>query len=106
VAVGGSGTFTTTEPVLCTGSILRVNADVIAAGGSIKVGVVGDGILTLDNAVPVTTNATNALLAWKSEGAHPLERLKGKKIKLVFQVEGAQLYTVLFDSSSTWEGGG
>lgn len=72
---------------------LHLTADV-HVGGSVKVGVAGNLALSVDAAVPVTTNATSRLLTW-SRGAS-LHGLLGQNITLVFKLIDAQVYTVTF----------
>jgi len=97
LGVGGSGTFTTTVPVLCTGGTLQLTADVLAARGSVRVGVAGDAALSVEKVVPVTSISTRHSLAWRGGS---LLALRGKNISLVFKLAHAQVYTVSFKQTT------
>jgi hypothetical protein len=84
----------TTRPVTFKGTHLFVNA--AAAHGSLRAEVLdeaGHSIapFTLENCVPVTGDRTQLPIHWK--GAADLSALRGKPIRLHFQLENASLYS-------------
>jgi hypothetical protein len=92
--VAGSGTITTTA-VLVTGvGVLTVTADILHTGGSVRLGAVGESGLSVFDAVPITTNVTDAAVLFA--GGKTFEGLIGKDVRLVLVAEKAMVYTVGF----------
>lgn len=83
-----------TKPVECSGNRLRVTAD--AAGGSLRVGVLGADGLELESCRPVTANVTDHELEWNGDA--DAASLKGKRIQLRFEMKAATLYSFSFIS--------
>jgi hypothetical protein len=94
----------TTCPLALRGDRLLVNAD--ASGGSIRTAVLDeegaaiDGF-QLDSAAPVSIDALHLPLRWSKTGDN-LATLKGRKIRLQFEIRGnAKLYAYrVVDSAS------
>ncbi len=83
----------TTTPVACTGDKLRLSADV-SGSGSIKVTVLDKQKKELAEGEPITKTVTDAPIRWKK--GFSLGKLKGKEIRLRFELRGAQLYSFTF----------
>lgn len=83
-----------TEPVQCAGKQLRLSAD--AEGGTLRVAVVDANGLGMDDCEQITTNVTDGLVSWR--GGHDLTMLKGKSIRLRFELKAAKLYAFSFTS--------
>jgi hypothetical protein len=81
-----------TRPVVWDGGQLCVSAD--AAGGSVRVAIVGEDRLGLDRCVPITANVTDSRVHWRN-GARP-ERMRGRKVQLQFEVRDATVYAFSF----------
>ena len=87
----GIGTIVT-KPIPCTGKGLRVNVD--AAKGALRVGVLDAGRRGLADCRPITADATDGIVMW--QGGKDLAALKGKKIRLRFELKSATLYAFRF----------
>ncbi len=81
-----------TKPVKCTGKRLCVSAD--AAGGSLRVGVVGGEGFGLGQSEPITKDVTDEAVAW--ETGRDLSAYVGKSIQLSFELKSACLYAFSF----------
>jgi hypothetical protein len=92
--MSGTGEFTTRN-VTVTGADLFVSADVMQ-GGSVAVGVVGHGSLSVDDAVPITADATDKTVAFK--GGATLKGLVGTEVTLQIRLTKATIYTVGFSA--------
>jgi hypothetical protein len=79
-----------TQPMLATGEPLRVSAD--AQGGSLRVAVLDAEGYALDDCQPITANVTDGVVRWK--GDKDLAALKGKTVRLKFELDKATLYAV------------
>jgi len=88
---GKPGTVVT-KPIQCAGKRLCVSAD--AAGGSLRVGVVGGEGFGLGQSEPITKDVTDATVAW--ETGRDLSAYVGKSIQLRFELKSACLYAFSF----------
>jgi hypothetical protein len=84
---GGKG-LVTTQPLACSGEPLRVSAD--AKGGALRVAVLDAEGYGLGDCEPVADNVTDAIVKWK--GGRDLSALKGKAVRLQFELQSARLY--------------
>lgn len=84
---GGAGSLTT-QPMLCTGEPLRLSAD--AHGGSIRVAVLDAKGFAATDCQPVRANVTGGIVGW--QGGKDLSALKGRVVRLRFDLRGARLY--------------
>ena len=84
---GKPGTLVT-QPMVVADETLRISAD--AKGGSIRVAVLDTEGFGLDDCLPITDNVTDAPVQWK--GGKGLSALKGKTVRLKFQLTAASLY--------------
>ena len=84
---GGKGVVVT-QPMRCTGEPLRVSAD--ARGGSLRVAVLDERGFELDRCHPISADVTDAEVEWK--GAKRFSSLKGKIVRLQFELDSAKLY--------------
>ena len=83
----------TTTAVVCTGDKLRLSADV-PEGGSIKVTVLDRQNKELAEGEPIARTVTDAVVRWNK--GFSWEELKGKEIRLRFELRDAQLYSFAF----------
>ena len=83
----------TTTPVAWTGKELHLTADV-GEGGGVKVTLLGEGGGKLAESRPIGTTATDAQVEWPD--GSPGENLKGKTVRLRFEVRNAKLYSFCF----------
>jgi hypothetical protein len=81
-----------TRPILCNGRRLAVSAD--AKGGSLRAAVRDVPGLGLADCRPVTADVTDAVVKWAGGG--DLAALKGRPIRLVFELRSARLYALRF----------
>lgn len=81
-----------TKPILCTGKHLRVSAD--AAGGSLRVGVLGAEPFNLEACRRIATDVTDYSVEWKD--THTLGALKGRQIRLCFEMQASKIYAFAF----------
>ena len=81
-----------TKPIECTGKHLRVSAD--AAGASLRVAVLGAESFSFEACRRITTNVTDCSIEWK--GAHNLAALKGRPVRLAFELQGSKIYAFSF----------
>lgn len=85
-----------TRPIRCTGSTLRVSADV--RGGSLRVAIVGADGFSLEACRPITQDATDAVVQWSD--AHDLSGLMGRTVRLKFHLRRARLYAFSFTKAA------
>lgn len=79
-----------TVPLLATGEPLRISAD--AAGGSVRVAVLGHGAYSAQTCVPITADVTDAPVQWTTAD---FRQLRGRLVQLQFTLTGrARLYAV------------
>lgn len=83
----------TTTPVVCAGDKLRLSADV-SRSGSIKVTILDKDNKKLAVGEPMKQTVTDAQVKWPK--GFSLEKLKGKRIKLKFELRDAKLYSFSF----------
>jgi len=94
IAGGSNKTcIVTTKPVTVVGGSLRLSADVVPSG-YVKVTVLDKGNRKLAESKPGTRTVTDAEVAWKK--GFSLEKLKGKVIRLRFELRDAKLYSFTF----------
>ena len=86
---GGRGTIVT-QPMLATGEPLRISAD--AQGGSLRASVLDADGYDLEACEPIVADVTDGVVQWK--GHKGLESLKGKTVRLKFELRGAKLYAL------------
>ena len=93
----GTGAFIS-RSVLCTGPVLRLTADVVAAGGSVSVGLAGGGAagLSVADASPIVANTTDGAMVF--HGGKDFRSLVGKQVTLDIEIKDAMLFTVGFFS--------
>ncbi|MBN2296175.1 MAG: hypothetical protein JXM70_27335 [Pirellulales bacterium] len=84
-----------TRPIRCTGEQLRVSVD--ADGGSLRVAVLDADGLSLEKCRPITADVTDGVVRW--DGVTDLGSLRGKDIRLKFELKNAKLYAFTFDGS-------
>lgn len=89
VDAGGKGMLTTGR-VRLERDELRVSAD--AAGGCLRLSLLDDSGRPLATALPVTSNVTDAPLAWPE--SNPLPALRGRVLRLRAELDRAVLYAV------------
>lgn len=75
-----------TRPVEVTGDKWLVNA----AGGEVRVGVLGDERLSVERCTPIHGDHVDAQCRWR--GAD-LKHLRGKRVQLVFALRSARMYS-------------
>ena len=92
--MAGTGTVRT-RAVRCTGPALVFSADV-AAGGSVRIGVVGAEGLEPSDATPVTGDVTDHAVSFA--GGRTLAGLVGKDVVLELALDRAAAFTVGFKS--------
>jgi len=85
--------FITTKPLLVTGRSLTLSADV-QEGGFIKTRILNDIGEGLAEAKPVRQTVTDAKVEWRSE--FTTKTLKGKTVRLRFELRNAKLYSFSF----------
>jgi hypothetical protein len=90
-SASATGTVTT-KPLLCSGSRLRVSAD--AGEGRLRVSVLGGEAHALDRCRPIQANVTDEEVRW--DGGQGLGAMKGKQVRLQFELQGARLYSFTF----------
>ncbi len=78
--------------VRCVGRRLVLSAD--AAGGTIRVGILGRSGYELSKCKPIEMNGTDCEVVWN--GDSDLTSLHGENIRLVFEIEKARLYAFGF----------
>jgi hypothetical protein len=81
-----------TEPLACSAAALRITAD--AKGGEIRVAVLDADGRRAGSSQPVTENVTDAAVGWQT--GRGLAGLRGKPIRLRFQLTRAKLYSFRF----------
>jgi len=80
-----------TKPVTCSGKRLWITAD--AEGGRVRVEVIGEKGPSLADCAPLTGTLTKAGVRWKGGD---LSALRGKGVRLRFELTGATLYSFGF----------
>jgi hypothetical protein len=90
---GRPGSFIT-RPVAWSGTELRVTAD--ASGGSIRVGVQDAPGFELERCLPITSSVTLGPVSWR--GAPGAARLRGKPVRLQFEIRNATVYAFGFET--------
>jgi hypothetical protein len=80
-----------TAPVVCSGTQLRITAD--APSGSVRVGILNAEDLSGEACEPIVGNVTEKTVAWQGQ---TLESLKGKPIRLRFELHNAKIYSFTF----------
>ena len=89
---GNSATITTVT-LVCSGATLRLSAD-ISKVGSVQATVLDGNNNLLATAEPITRTVTDAGIEWPEWFS--LQKFKGKKIRLRFEVKSAKLYSFSF----------
>ncbi len=84
----------TTTPVLCPGDKLRLSADV-SRSGSIEVTLLDQDNEELAVGEPIKQTVTDAEIKWP-EG-FSLEKLKGKEIRLKFELRESKIFSFSFE---------
>ncbi|MFH1005903.1 MAG: hypothetical protein V1800_00185 [Candidatus Latescibacterota bacterium] len=84
----GIGTLAT-RPIVCGGRDLRVTAD--AAGGTLRVGILGAEGYGLDECLPIRGDVTRARVTWRGVG---LASLGDRPLQLQFELRSAKLYAI------------
>ena len=82
----------TTKPLPCVGQRLLVSAD--AKGGALRVAIVGEEARGLAQCEPIRADVTDGEVRWK--GAADLSALRGKPVRLRFELRSARLYAFRF----------
>ena len=83
----------TTKPILWSGEVLKINADV--EDGAIRVGIDGDRDRTTSKCMPITDSLINGSVKW--DGAHDMADLNGSAVRLRFEIKGdAKIYSFSF----------
>jgi len=85
--------FVTTRPVLAVAGSLRISADVVMSG-FVKVMLLDEKNRELAQSELISKSVTDAVLQWKDDFS--FEKLKGKKIKLKFELRDSKLYSFSF----------
>jgi hypothetical protein len=75
-----------TQPMLCTDETIRVTAD--AENGSVRLGIASERMV--NDCIAITSNITDQPVQWKKTAG--LTPLKGRIIRLVFELDKATLY--------------
>jgi hypothetical protein len=78
----------TTQPVRCTGDPLRVSAD--AVKGALRVAVLDEKGVELSQSEVFSSDGSDAEVKWR--GGKTFEALKGRTVRLRFELESATLY--------------
>ena len=91
----------TTNAVTVVGDSLCISADV-APSGYVKVTVLDKDNKRLAEGELVTTTVSDARIQWKDGFA--LENLKGKEIKLKFELRESKLFSFSFEGSAIFDG--
>ncbi len=90
---GNKSARITTTAVVCAGDTLQISADVVK-NGSITVTALDGQQKVLAESDPITTTATDAVVRWND--GHSLETLKGRRIRLRFELKDSKLYSFSF----------
>jgi len=88
------GTIVTRE-LLCTAKTLGVTADVVTSG-YVKVTICDNKNKELAQGELITKTVTDAEVQWKK--GFSLAKLKGKKVRLRFELRDAKLYSFSFSN--------
>ena len=92
-AVPGKTGVVTTKPILCSGAVLKINADV--KDGTIRVGIDGDTTRSTEKCMPITDSLINGTVKW--DGAHDMADLNGSAVRVRFEIKGdARIYSFSF----------
>jgi len=81
-----------TEPVVCSGKVLRVTAD--ARGGSVRATVLDADGTPVAVGQPVAADVTDAPVAF--EGGGDLAKARGRRVRVRFEISRAKLYAFAF----------
>ncbi len=90
---GDKPAFITTTPIVCTGNELQLCADV-RRNGFIKIKLFDKDNKELAESKPIKRTVTDAQVKWQK--GFSLEKLKGKEIRLRFELRDAKLYSFSF----------
>ena len=94
--LAGTGFASTVLLAVPINSLLTVSIDVMAKGGSVRIGAAGVAGLDAASAVPLTTNCTDAVV--KFGPGRSFAELGGTSVVLEMQIESAMVFTVGFKS--------
>lgn len=87
-SVRGQTGILETRPLVCTGAPLRVTAD--AQGGQIRVTAIDAKGFECDGCEPISSDVTDAKVTWRT--GVDFAALKGKTVRLRFELKDAKLY--------------
>jgi len=90
---GDKPAFITTTPVVCTGSMLRLCADV-GKNGFVKVMLLDKDNRRLAQSKLIKETVTDAEVKWMD--SFSFENLRGKNVRLRFELKNAKLYSFNF----------
>lgn len=90
--------FITTTPIVCTGNNLQLCADV-RKNGYIKIKLFDEDNNELAGSQSIKQTATDAIVNWQK--GFSLKNIKGKNVKLEFQMKKAKLFSFGFDMKSS-----
>ena len=82
----------TTQPLLCTGNQLSINAD--ASQGRLRVAVVGQPQRQMDDCQPLIGDLRHGQVIWQN--GQSLAPLRGQRIRLRFELQSATLFAFTF----------
>lgn len=86
----------TTQPLLCTGSQLSINAD--AGQGQVRVAVVDHPALPMTAGQPLVGDLRHGQVSWQNQQS--LAALIGQPIRLRFELQSATLFAFTFHNAS------
>lgn len=86
-----------TKPVVCTGKDLQVCADV-EKKGYVKIKLLDSDNKLLAESKPIKKTVPHADIQWKA--GFSLEGLRGKNVKIEFELKNARLFSFAFDPKS------
>lgn len=91
--VSGTG-VATTVPIKVTGPTLTISVDLLAPGGSVRIGAKGASSLGVDASTLITANSTDAAVQFAD--GKSFASLVGSNVTLVILAKDAIVYTVGF----------
>ena len=91
--VSGTG-VATTVPIKVTGPTLTISVDLLAPGGSVRIGAKGASSLGVDASNLITANSTDAAVQFAD--GKSFASLVGSNVTLVILAKDAIVYTVGF----------
>jgi hypothetical protein len=92
-AIPGETGVVTTNPILCSGAFLKINADV--NDGAILVGIEGDAARSTEKCLEITESLTDGIVKW--DGVHDVADLHGSAVRVRFEIKGdARVYSIRF----------